>query len=221
MADAGASRSLGQSESITDAEYDPSKDTFGASELSVELQALREVLTEGIGGAQASEHRGELTVEVAPETLLDALTFCKTDERVACDLLSDLSWVHWPGGVIEENSQETTGWPTFTETVEQGRIQVDYILRSIAHNHWFRLRVNVPDTDSELPTATGHYGSANFMEREAFDMIGITFTGHPNMNRVLMPEDWEGHPHRKDYPLGGVEVMYKGKTVPPPDERYY
>jgi len=59
------------------------------------------------------------------------------------------------------------------------------------------------------------------MEREAYDFLGVDFEGHPDLRRILMPDEWEGYPHRKDYPLGGVEVQYHGATVPPPDQRSY
>jgi NADH-quinone oxidoreductase subunit C len=128
--------------------------------------------------------------------------------------------VHWPGGEVREQAHETTGWPTLVSERE-GRIEVDYILYSITHNHRFRIRVQVPDVDPQLPSATDVYASANFMEREAYDFFGVRFTGHPDLRRIHMPDEWEGHPQRKDYPLGGVEVTYKGASVPPPDERKY
>lgn len=206
---------------VVDAGYDAADGSLGASQLSVHLQELRDVLVDALAGARSSEHRGELTVRIDSGGLADALTFCKNDPRVACELLSDLSAVHWPGGVIQENEEETTGWPTFVEVEEQGRIELGYILRSVRHNHWFRVRVDVPDDAPRVATATRHYASANFMEREVFDLMGVDFVGHPNQTRIMMPEDWDGHPHRKDYPLGGVEVMYKGETIPPPDERDY
>jgi NADH-quinone oxidoreductase subunit C len=65
------------------------------------------------------------------------------------------------------------------------------------------------------------YRSADVMEREAYDFFGVDFEGHPDLRRILMPDEWEGHPLRKDYPLGGVEVQYHGATVPPPDQRSY
>lgn len=219
----GQTDTTAQSGSATDAAYDPAATpAHGASEMSLALQELRDLLLQVLPGARASEHRGELTVDIAPEGLLDALRTCKDDQRIACELLSDLSAVHRPGGVVEENDQETTGWPTFTEVVEEGSIELLYVLRSISHNRWFRLRTAVPDEPgSAIASATPAYSSANVMEREVYDMMGVVFDGHPNLTRVLMPEDWEGHPHRKDYPLGGVEVMYHGTTVPPPDERDY
>ncbi|MEE8600931.1 NADH-quinone oxidoreductase subunit C [Euzebya tangerina] len=196
-------------------------DDTGASTLSVHLQELREVLTGGIPGATASEHRGELTITVDPVTLTAALQFARDDAATQCELLSDISAVHWPGGVMPVDVEETTGWPTYTEERDEGSIEVNYILRSVAKNHWFRIRVSLPDDDPTVASATGIYSSANFMEREAYDLMGVEFTGHPNLTRIMMPDDWNGHPHRKDYPLGGVEVMYKGETIPPPDERDY
>jgi NADH-quinone oxidoreductase subunit C len=165
-------------------------------------------------------YRGELTLEVPADRVIDLLTFSRDDEAVRCELLADLSAVHWPGGTQTVQSQETTGWPTF-EREQEGRIDVCYILRSLTHNHWFRIRTSIPDEDPRLPTATGVYRSANYMEREVYDFFGVRFDGHPNLKRIEMPDDWVGHPQRKDYPLGGVEVMYKGATVPPPDERRY
>ena len=81
-----------------------------------------------------------------------------------------------------------------------------------------RLEAAVP-ADGSLPTVTSVYPTADWQERETYDMFGVIFTGHPNLTRILMPDDWEGHPQRKDYPLGGVPVEYKGAEIPPPDQR--
>jgi NADH-quinone oxidoreductase subunit C len=190
-------------------------------QLDDRLQRLRDRLVEAFDGLQPLGFRGELTLVTPPARLLDVLEFCRDDPDVRCELLADLSGVHWPGGKRRETAQETTGWPTYESGEEQGRIEVDYVLYSITHNHRLRLRTSVPDDAPRLPSATEVYASANVMEREAYDFFGIVFDGHPNLVRILMPDDWEGHPHRKDYPLGGVEVQYKGASIPPPDERLY
>ena len=70
-----------------------------------------------------------------------------------------------------------------------------------------------------MPSVTSVYPTADWQERETYDMFGVIFDGHPNLTRILMPDDWEGHPQRKDYPLGGVPVEYKGAEIPPPDQR--
>lgn len=209
-----------QAEGQDDPQDAQSADT-PAIELTPHLRRLRDHLLGAFPALSATAYRGELTVHVAPSDLLPVLAFCRTDPGLACELLSDLSAVHWPAGIAENNDQETTGWPTYVEVNDDGRIEVDYIVRSVSLTHWFRLRTEVPDTDPRLPSATAEYSSANFMEREVFDMAGVHFEGHPNLARIMMPDDWEGHPHRKDYPLGGVEVMYKGHTISPPDERDY
>jgi NADH-quinone oxidoreductase subunit C len=82
-----------------------------------------------------------------------------------------------------------------------------------------RLEVSVTAEDPHVPSATEIYPTANWQERETWDFFGIVFDGHPGLTRIEMPDDWPGHPQRKDYPLGGVPVEYKGATVPPPDER--
>lgn len=191
-----------------------------SEELSERLQAVRERLEELLPGVDVVTYTGELTVVIAPEQVVAALEVCRDDLDLACELLSDLSGVHWPGGVIPGDEEETTGWPTYSHHRE-GRIELDYLLTSVSRGHRFRLRANVPDDAPTVASASGVYASAIAMEREVYDMLGVTFTDHPNLTRVLMPEDWEGFPHRKDYPLGGVEVMYKGHTIAPPDERDY
>src|SRR5205823_12010332 len=73
--------------------------------------------------------------------------------------------------------------------------------------------------DPHLPSVTSVYPTADWQERETYDMFGIIYDGHANLTRILMPDDWEGFPQRKDYPLGGVPVEYKGAEIPPPDQR--
>ncbi|MPZ87512.1 MAG: NADH-quinone oxidoreductase subunit C [Nitriliruptorales bacterium] len=184
------------------------------------LRALRDHVVGAFSDLEVLGFRGELTLVAPVERLIELLTFCRDDRTVGCEYLMDLSAVHWPGGKVAEQAHETTGWPTLY-TERPGRIEVDYILSSVTHNHRFRVRVEVPDEDAVLPTAAKLYGSANFMEREVYDFFGVRFEGHPNLARILMPDQWEGHPHRKDYPLGGVHVQYKGAMIPPPDERKY
>lgn len=192
-----------------------------AVQLSEQLARVRDRIVGVFGDLEVIGFRGELTLVVPPAQLRDVLRFCREDPEVRCELLADLSGVHWPGGVHQRIAQETTGWPMYEEVVEEGRIEVDYVLYSTTHNHRLRLRTFVSDDDPRLDSATPIYASANMMERETYDFFGVVFEGHPNLVRVLMPDDWEGHPHRKDYPLGGVDVQYKGAVVPPPDQRQY
>lgn len=190
-------------------------------QLSEQLAALRDHLVAAFPDLEVSGFRGELTLRARPEQIIHLLTFCRDDADVRCELLADLSGVHWPAGRRVEVAQETTGWPAYETVEDTGRIELDYVLYSITHNHRLRIRVDVPDTDPRIASAYGVYRSADFMEREAYDFFGVVFEGHPKLERILMPDDWEGHPHRKDYPLGGVEVQYKDATIPPPDQRSY
>jgi NADH-quinone oxidoreductase subunit C len=190
-------------------------------QLSDHLRALRDHLVGAFPQLEVLGFRGELTLIASPDQVVDLLTFCRDDPDVRCEFLMDLSGVHWPGGEVREQAHETTGWPTLV-TQRDGRIEIDYIVYSLTHNHRFRVRVNIADDETaELPSVTRLWRSADFMEREVYDFFGVRFIGHPNLTRILMPDEWEGHPQRKDYPLGGVEVQYKGATVPSPDTRHY
>ncbi len=195
--------------------------THGLTRVALPLEAIAARVTARFPQVTAVEAHDELTLHVAPEELVALLTFCRDDEELDTALLSDLSGVHWPAGdhVIERQAS-TTGWPEYRVSREQGVIEVLYILRSMSRNHWFRVSVATPDDAPRLPSVTGVFETANFHEREVYDFFGVGFEGHPNLTRILMPDDWIGHPHRKDYPLGGVDIAYKNdKFIPPPDER--
>ena len=92
-------------------------------------------------------------------------------------------------------------------------------LTSMTFRRKIRLESSVPVDDPHIQSITSVYPTADWQEREAWDMFGIIYDGHPALTRILMPDDWDGHPQRKDYPLGGIPVEYKGAEIPPPDER--
>ena len=98
--------------------------------------------------------------------------------------------------------------------VRPERFEVVVQLLSIAERRRARVRVQVPESDPVLPTLWDLYPGVEAMEREAFDMVGIRFTGHPDLTRILMPEEWEGHPLRKDYGVGRVPVQFKDAPGP-------
>ena len=88
------------------------------------------------------------------------------------------------------------------------RFDVVYHLYSLENRNWIRLKAPVDETDCRIDSICKLWAGANFMEREVFDMFGIDFSGHPNMKRILMPDNWEGHPLRKDFPIGGSKSFY-------------
>jgi NADH-quinone oxidoreductase subunit C len=146
-------------------------------------------------------HRGELTLHVKREALLDVLKVLQSDPALRFEMLSSVSGVDY--------LDDPTG----------RRLHAVYHLLSMTYRRRLRLEVAVTVEDPHVPSATGIYPTANWHERETFDFFGIVFDGHPGLTRIQMPDDWPGHPQRKDYPLGGVPVEYKGAMVPPPDER--
>ncbi|HEY2296509.1 MAG TPA: NADH-quinone oxidoreductase subunit C [Jatrophihabitans sp.] len=143
--------------------------------------------------------RGELTLYVERERLLDVATALRNDENLRFELLSSVSGVDYLGSAR--------------------RLHAVYLFRSMTYRRRVRVEVAASVDDPHIPSLTALYPGADWQEREAFDMFGIVFDGHPGLTRILMPDDWDGHPQRKDYPLGGIPVQYKGATIPPPDER--
>jgi NADH-quinone oxidoreductase subunit C len=143
--------------------------------------------------------RGELTLYVAREHLLDLAKTLRDDPNLRFELCSSVSGVDYLG---------TTN-----------RLHSVVHLTSMTYRRRVRLEVAVSVEDPHVPSLTGLYPTADWQERETFDMFGIVYDGHPALTRILMPDDWDGHPQRKDYPLGGIPVQYKGATIPPPDER--
>jgi NADH-quinone oxidoreductase subunit C len=144
--------------------------------------------------------RGELTLHVRPQHIAEVCKTMRDDESLRFELCSSVSGADYLGA-------------------EERRLHVTYHLTSMTYRRRVRLEVAVSADDPHVPSVTRVYPTADWQERETYDMFGVVFDGHPNLTRILMPDDWEGHPQRKDYPLGGVPVEYKGAEIPPPDRR--
>jgi NADH-quinone oxidoreductase subunit C len=145
-------------------------------------------------------HRGEITFHVRREDLTGVARHLRDDPELRFELCSGVSGVHYPADTDRE-------------------LHAVYHLLSMTHNRRIRLEVSCPDEDPHIPSLVAVYPTADWHERETWDMFGIEFDGHPALARILMPDDWPGHPQRKDYPLGGIPVEYKGGSIPPPDQR--
>ena len=143
---------------------------------------------------------GEMTVHVSREHLVEVCRRLRDEPDLRFELSLGVSGVHYP----EDTGRE---------------LHAVYHLKSLTHGRRVRLEVSVPDSDPHLPSTTSVYPTHDWHERETWDFFGMVFDGHPALTRIHMPDDWPGHPQRKDYPLGGIPVEYKGATVPPPDER--
>ena len=156
----------------------------------------------GVEGAvqQITIDRGEITFYVAPERLLDLCRTLRDDEALRFELCSSVSGVDYGADVAR-------------------RLHVAYHLLSMTYRRRIRLEVTLDVDDAHVPSVVEIYPTADWHERETWDMFGVVFDGHPALTRILMPDDWDGHPQRKDYPLGGIPVEYKGAQIPPPDER--
>jgi len=145
-------------------------------------------------------HRGELTLHVHRDHLVAVVTELRNDPQLRFEFCSGVSGVHYPHEAGAE-------------------LHAAYHLLSMTHNRRLRVEVSCPDDDPHIPSVVSVYPTADWHERETYDFFGIVFDGHPALTRIQMPDDWPGHPQRKDYPLGGIPVEYKGATIPPPDQR--
>ncbi len=145
-------------------------------------------------------YRDELTLYVRRDLLPQVALRLRDEPELRFELCLGVNGVHYP----DETDRE---------------LHAVYPLQSITHNRRVRLEVAAPDGDPHIPSLFGIYPTNDWHERETYDFFGIIFDGHPSLTRIEMPDDWHGHPQRKDYPLGGVPVEYKGAQIPPPDER--
>jgi NADH-quinone oxidoreductase subunit C len=143
-------------------------------------------------GAAASEVRGDASLVIPAEKIVAA---CQQVQDQGFELLSTLTAVdYWPAASSPQG--------------ENPRFHVIYQFTSVSKNLSLTFRVPVPGINPSLPTISHIYRNANWRERELWDMFGIKFEGHPDLRRILMPADWEGHPLRKDYPLGYEEPQF-------------
>ncbi len=164
---------------------------------------VAEGLVRGVGGEAIEKvvvDRGEITFHVRRERLVEVVQHLRDDPALRFELCSSLSGVHYPADAGRE-------------------LHVVLHLLSMTHRRRIRVEASAPEGDPHVPSVVSVYPTADWHERETWDMFGIVFDGHPALTRILMPDDWPGHPQRKDYPLGGIPVEYKGATIPPPDER--
>jgi NADH-quinone oxidoreductase subunit C len=143
--------------------------------------------------------RDELTLHIEREHIAKVAKVFRDSPGLRFELLSSVSGVDYLG--------------------TEKRLHAVYHLTSMTYRWRVRLEAATTVEDPHIPSVTAVYPTADWQERETWDMFGIVFDGHPALTRILMPDDWDGYPQRKDYPLGGIPVHYKGATIPPPDER--
>jgi len=142
--------------------------------------------------------RGELTLHVKREKLVEVAFVLR--DKLRFEMCLGVNGVHYP----DQSGRE---------------LHAVYPLLSITHNRRVRIEVSCPDADPHIPSVVEVWAGNNWHERETYDMFGIIFDGHPALTRILMPDDWQGHPQRKDYALNGIAVEYKGAETPAPDNR--
>ncbi|MGH3914069.1 MAG: NADH-quinone oxidoreductase subunit C [Pseudonocardiaceae bacterium] len=149
---------------------------------------------------QVTVDRGEITYYVRREHLIALCRMLRDDPGLRFELCSSVSGVDYGSAVAQQ-------------------LHSVYHLTSMTYRRRIRLEVALDVSDPHVPSVVAVYPTADWHEREAWDMFGIVYDGHPALTRILMPDDWDGHPQRKDYPLGGIPVEYKGAEIPPPDQR--
>src|SRR3989441_3369961 len=143
---------------------------------------------------EALEFVGQVSVRIEPARIVEICNFLRDDPETSFNYLSDLTCVHYP-------------------MRHEAPLEVVYNLYSIPRNERLRLKVSITES-SGVDSVTGVWPSANWMEREVYDLFGVNFKNHPDLRRILLPPDWEGHPLRKDYPLEFVENAWTERHLP-------
>ncbi|HZI94202.1 MAG TPA: NADH-quinone oxidoreductase subunit C [Patescibacteria group bacterium] len=164
---------------------DPVEEKLRRSVASPALDALKEAFPGDL--LEVGYYADEVTAVVPREKIVAILRYLHDDPRTAFDLLADQTAADYP---------------------KRGkRFDVVYHLYSIPKNHRLRLKVQVGEGEA-VPSATAVYNAADWHEREIFDLFGVTFEGHPDLRRILLPDEWQGHPLRKEYPLEGFPEQH-------------
>lgn len=161
-------------------------------------KALVDLLKREFPGAVLESHaqHGDETVVIDPERWLAVAQFLRDDARTSMEMLTDLTCVDFPD--------------------RDPRFEVVVHLTSLSKGHRLRIKTRVGDEDGEnadVPSLSGLWGSANWAEREAFDMFGVRFTGHPDLRRILMYPEFVGHPLRKDYPANRIQPLVPYREI--------
>lgn len=148
------------------------------------------------GGAvvEAVEFIGQVSIRIEPDRIVEVCNFLRDDADTRFNYLSDLTCVHYPLG-------------------SERPLEIVYNLYSISRNERVRLKVAIAEGAS-VDSVTSVWPSANWMEREVYDLFGVNFRNHPDLRRILLPPDWEGHPLRKDYPLEFIENAWTKRHLP-------
>ena len=160
-------------------------------------QTAQETPREELHGCPVVYSHGQRVVLVPRDRYVEVMKKLADD---SFDLLVDLTAVDYsqmPGRVVGAD-------------IAPERFEIVVNLTSMQRRERLRLRVQVPEDDAQIATLFDLHPGTEALEREVFDMFGITFTGHPDPTRILMPEDWDGHPLRKDYSVGRIPVQFKG-----------
>jgi NADH-quinone oxidoreductase subunit C len=151
----------------------------------VALDRLRESVGDAV--EEVAFHADQASVRIPSERLLEVARFLRDDEASRCDLLVDLCAADYPD--------------------RDQRFEICYHLYSIPHGHFLRLKVSAAE-DESVPSVVDVWSTADWFEREAFDLFGVPFEGHPDLRRILLPDHWRGHPLRKEYPLAGFPDLH-------------
>jgi NADH-quinone oxidoreductase subunit C len=166
------------------------------------VEQLNENFSEDV--LHIKEFRGETTVVVNPESIQPVMEYLRNTSGLVYNFLSDISAVdYYPNDYGEENGYDGTA-----KAFRPERFGISYHIYSMLYNRRLRIKTFAMEEDPQVPTVTNVWPAANWLEREIMDLMGVNFTGHPDQRRLLMPDDWDGHPQRRDYPMGKETIAF-------------
>lgn len=182
----------------------PAPPTETESDVRLEVRKIHERFPDAI--LDVNTFRGDTRILIRREDIVEVCRFLRDDPELQYNFFSECLGVDY----LDRK-------PDYRFEVVYNLYSVQYVKEGVPVGTGQRifLKVPVPEEDPYVPSVTGVYPGANFPEREIFDMFGVRFTGHPDMRRILMSDDWVGYPQRKDYPLGGERVQFPGGKFGP------